>query len=116
MFAQAEPKNPDLKTYPEKAAEQGGVAGLCWAVEAMAKRPDRTALIRTLLHPVLVVHGTLDKIIPFAKARELAESCINPIFVEVTGAGHATPLEGPDQVASGLARLMNKCRQEQALS
>ena len=116
MFATEEPRNRDLKDYPQRAAEKAGADGLCWALEAMAKRPDQTALVKKLSLPVLVAHGTNDRIIPFANARELAESCANPIFMEVAGAGHATPLEGPDAVATGLARLMKQCREEQAVS
>jgi pimeloyl-ACP methyl ester carboxylesterase len=115
LFANTEMKNPDLENYPINAAREAGIEGLCWALEAMAKRPDRTNVVTSLLLPVLVAHGNEDKLIPFAKARELAERCINPIFVEVPGAGHATPLEGPDHVASGLARLVKKCHEEQAL-
>jgi len=116
MFAAEEPRNPELKEYPQRAAQKAGADGLCWALEAMANRPDRTAVVKNLSVPVLVAHGTNDRIIPFAKARELAESCANPIFVEVAAAGHATPLEGPDTVATGLGRLMKTCREEQAVS
>jgi len=114
VFATPEPKNPELKSYVESGAEGEGVDGLCWALEAMAKRPDRTALVQELKVPVLLLHGTEDKIVPANKMRDLAEDCPKPIFVSVAGAGHATPLEAPDQVATALARLMNACRQERS--
>jgi pimeloyl-ACP methyl ester carboxylesterase len=105
-FAKAEPANPELKSYLETGADRAGVEGLCWALEAMSKRPDRSALIKELYLPVLVVHGTEDQIVPVNKARDLVELCQKPIMVEIRNAGHATPLEAPDQVATGLARLM----------
>ena len=104
-------KAPDqLKRYPIEGAEKAGVEGLCWALEAMARRPDRTAVLKALTVPILIVHGTQDKIIPNSRARALAEECNKAIYVEEPGAGHATPLEAPDAVAGGLARLLNVCR------
>lgn len=112
MFSGEKGKQPGLAQYPIRGAQSAGIEGLCWALEAMAKRPDRTILLKNLNLPVLVVHGSDDQIVPCSKARDLAESCQKPILVEVRGVGHASPLEAPDQVAMGLARLMNKCREE----
>jgi pimeloyl-ACP methyl ester carboxylesterase len=103
-------KADELRHFPVEGTNAAGAEGLCWALEAMARRPDRTEVLRALPLPVLVVHGTEDKIIPCAKARELAERCRDPLLIEIPGAGHATPLEAPDPVAQGLARLMSKCR------
>ncbi|MGN6386218.1 MAG: alpha/beta fold hydrolase [Verrucomicrobiota bacterium] len=111
-FAQPEPKNPDLKDYLIKGAENAGADGLCWALEAMAKRPDRTHVLSEIDVPILIAHGTEDQIVPFKKMRDLAEECRKPIFVSIPNAGHATPLEAPDQIASALARLMNAARQQ----
>jgi pimeloyl-ACP methyl ester carboxylesterase len=105
---------PDLRRYPVEGAEKAGVEGLCWALEAMAKRPDRTALFKSLKVPLLIVHGTQDKIIPSKKARALAEERSNAVFVEISGAGHATPLEAPDAVATGLMRLLEICYRTQS--
>jgi pimeloyl-ACP methyl ester carboxylesterase len=110
MFAGATPQNPELARYPKEGAERAGVDGLCWALEAMARRPDRTAMLKELEVPVLVLHGTEDKIIPPTKARLLAESCRKPILMELNGVGHASPLEAPDQVATGLTRLVRQSR------
>lgn len=110
LFAGDRPKNPDLAALPVQGAAAAGVEGLCWALKAMAERPDRTALVHDLNVPILVAHGTEDKIVPFAKARALAELCRSPIFVEMRGTGHASPMESPDLVASALARLMKEVR------
>lgn len=115
LFAGDKSKNPDFRNYPERGAGAAGVDGLCWALEAMAKRPDRTALVRSLTIPVLVVHGLDDKIVPSARARELAESLQKPVLIELSGIGHASPLEAPDQVASGLAQLMEKSREQRPI-
>lgn len=109
MFSDARANNPDLRKYPEEGAEKAGTEGLTWALEAMAERTDRTELLQSLDYPVLIVHGSEDKIVPISKARAMAELCQKPIFVESRGAGHATPLEVPDQVANGLVRLVAAC-------
>ena len=100
-----------LRKYPLEGAAKAGPDGLCWALEAMAKRPDRGDLVKALTCPVLMVHGSEDRIVPIAKARALAEQCRNVIFQEIPRAGHATPLEDPDTVANALIRLINVCRQ-----
>ena len=114
MFSPEKFKDSELVAYPKRAAQAAGPDGLCWALQAMADRPDRTRLARELSVPVLVVHGAEDKIVPCARARMLAESCQDPIYVEIAGAGHATPLEAPDQVAAALARLMKRVRETAA--
>ena len=109
MFA--ENADAQLRKYPLDGAAKAGPDGLCWALEAMAKRPDRSDLVKALTCPVLMIHGAEDRIVPIAKARGLAEQCRNTIFQEIPRAGHATPLENPDAVANGLIRLMNVCRE-----
>ena len=112
MFSDEKGKKPELREYPVEGAAAAGVEGLCWALEAMAKRQDRTEFLQSLRIPVLILHGSEDKIIPGAKARHLAETCRQPILVELRGVGHASPLEAPDQVAAALARLVQKVREQ----
>ncbi len=114
MFSEEKGKKPELKEYPLQGAAAAGVEGLCWALEAMAGRQDRTEFLQSLRLPVLILHGSEDKIIPGAKARQLAEWCKQPILVELRGIGHASPLEAPDHVASALSRLVQKVREQMA--
>ena len=111
MFSEEKGKKPELREYPIEGAAAAGVEGLCWALEAMAKRQDRTEFLQSLRIPVLIVHGSDDKIVPGVKARHLAETCKQPILVELRGVGHASPLEAPDHVAAALARLVHKVRE-----
>jgi pimeloyl-ACP methyl ester carboxylesterase len=82
----------------------------------MAKRPDRTQFLQSLELPVLIAHGSEDKIVPFSKARQLAEGCRKPLLVEMHGIGHASPLEAPDRTAQALARWIDACRADQEKS
>lgn len=110
MFSEEKGKRPEIKEYPIEGAAAAGVEGLSWALEAMAKRKDRTEFLQSVTCPVLIVHGSEDRIVHGARARQLAEGLRDPILVELRGVGHASPLEAPDHVASALARLMHKVR------
>lgn len=114
MFSTARTLSNDLRSFVVEGAERAGVEGLCWALEAMARRPSRTELVSSLEVPVLVAHGREDAIIPIAKARALAETCKLPQFAELRSAGHATPLEAPDDLAQALARLADSVRTHRA--
>lgn len=91
----------ELSRYALNGAERAGVAGITWALEAMARRPDRTQMLRQLGKPILILHSTEDKFIPVTRARELATS-LKAKYVEIEGAGHCTPLEAPDKVAAAI--------------
>jgi pimeloyl-ACP methyl ester carboxylesterase len=91
----------ELTRYALKGAERAGVAGITWALEAMARRPDGTPVLQRLGKPILIVHSTDDKFIPTTRARDLAAN-LKAKYVEIEGAGHCTPLEAPDKVAAAL--------------
>jgi pimeloyl-ACP methyl ester carboxylesterase len=94
-------QDPELTRYPLKAAERAGTAGVIWVLEAMARRPDRTAVLQRLGRPILIVHSTEDKFIPVTRARDLANT-LGAKYVEIENAGHCTPLEAPQKVAAAL--------------
>jgi pimeloyl-ACP methyl ester carboxylesterase len=98
----------ELHRYPTLGAQRAGVAGITWALEAMARRPDRTTVARRLGKPILIVHSTEDKFIPAARARELANS-LPAKYVEIERAGHCTPLEAPEKVAAALKEFVDGC-------
>jgi pimeloyl-ACP methyl ester carboxylesterase len=91
----------DLARYALKGAERAGVAGITWALEAMARRPDRTQALRQLGKPILILHSTEDKFLPAARARDLATT-LKAKYAEIEGAGHCTPLETPEKVAAAI--------------
>jgi pimeloyl-ACP methyl ester carboxylesterase len=51
---------------------------------------DNIDLMRASDLPTLIIHGTIDQIIPISDARDLYDACQNPVrrLVEVDGAGH----------------------------
>jgi pimeloyl-ACP methyl ester carboxylesterase len=108
LFAPQNAHRPELTRAPRLAAERAGVPGICWALEAMARRPDRSRLFTSFSVPVLVLHGAQDKFIDIARAREMARLPRNSRYVEVPDAGHATPLEAPNAVAQALNELVGR--------
>ncbi len=110
LFTDANAKNGDFQAFVWHGAEQAGIKGICWALEAMARRPDRTPLFKELDLPILILHGSEDKLIPIDKIRPLVQICAHDSFVQVRGAGHATPIEAPDAVAQALLRLVGSAR------
>jgi 3-oxoadipate enol-lactonase len=102
-------QNPAWTAYPLKGAECAGVAGITWALEAMARRPDRTSVVSRLggSKPILIVHSMGDKFIPVDRARALANS-VGARYVEIEGAGHGTPIEVPERVADALASWLDE--------
>jgi uncharacterized protein len=51
---------------------------------------DNIDLMRTADLPALIIHGTIDQIIPISDARALYNACLNTVrrLVEIDGAGH----------------------------
>jgi 3-oxoadipate enol-lactonase len=108
LFAPANSSRAEFTQFPISAAQRAGTEGLAWALEAMARRPDRTALLESLRIPALVLHGSEDQFIPAQCARALAERLPNARYVEIPGAGHATPLEAPQAVAQAVIDLVDR--------
>ena len=108
MFARGKPVPEDLAVVPRKAAEQFGPEGLMYALEAMARRPDRTAVLKSVPGPVLIIHSAEDQFIPAERARLLAGEIKNAEYVEIPGAGHATPLEASEAVARAIVNFITR--------
>ena len=109
MFAPSRVENPDFQRFAVEGAEAARAEGICWALEAMARRPDRCHVIADAAFPTLILHSTEDKLIPLEKARTMAE--INPQthFVTVKGSGHGAAMEAPDEVGNTLRKFVEIC-------
>jgi pimeloyl-ACP methyl ester carboxylesterase len=81
--------------------------GVAWALRAMAERPDSHAVLRAFDRPALVVVGERDALSPPEVARQLAELLPAAELVEIPGAGHLTPVEAPDEVASAILNWLD---------
>lgn len=80
--------------------------GLAAALRAMAERTDSRRLLKRLGVPVLVVVGSDDVITPAGEARAMAEAAKGGRIRVISGAGHMTPVERPDDFAAAVAEFL----------
>ena len=77
---------------------------IAWGQRAMADRPDRTEVLRTVDAPSVVIIGELDELVPRADA-ELMADVLNVEPIVLAGVGHLAAFEAPETVAGALAPL-----------
>ena len=83
------------------AAEQP-MAGLVAALQALAARPDSRETAASMSVPALVLVGEEDTLTPPSDSEELARLLPLGRLVSLTGAGHLSPLEQPEEVSEEL--------------
>ncbi|HEX7599893.1 MAG TPA: alpha/beta fold hydrolase [Polyangia bacterium] len=76
------------------------------ALRALRDRPDRTAELRSIAVPTLVVGGTDDALSPPAEIMALAAAIPHARIAQIAGAGHLSNLENPDAFAATLAEFI----------
>ena len=66
------------------------LSGLIVRKDEVAGFVDNIDFVSTVTLPTLILHGTIDQIIPLSDARALIDACANPgkILVPIEGAGH----------------------------
>lgn len=99
---------PDLVERIERWIRDQGPRAVAWAQEAMAARPDRTAVLSAYAGPSVVVVGDEDELSPVPTAEHMADALGDVELVVVRGAGHMTSNESPEPVASALATLLRR--------
>ncbi len=111
MFAPTRTNDPDLARHVREGANKAGAEGIIYALEAMARRPDRTEFLENFDVPKLLLHSPEDRFIPVELVRMLGMRLSNVQYVEIPEAGHATPLEAPGVVAQALADWASRVRE-----
>lgn len=110
MFSQTRTNVPVLARFPREGAEKAGARGIIYALEAMARRSDRTEFLEGFDVPKLLIHSPEDRFIPVDRIRGLGMRLSNVQYVEIPEAGHATPLEAPEAVAKALGDWATRVR------
>jgi 3-oxoadipate enol-lactonase len=70
--------------------------------------PDYRTMLHTIIHPTLVVSGSLDNITPKVLSEELAVNIPNARHVDIEGAGHISNLDKPDEFNNLLLEFLKK--------
>lgn len=86
-------------------APRGAIAA---ALRGMAQRPDSTPLLARIDVPTLVVVGEHDAIASPAEMRGIANAIRGSQFVQITGAGHMTTHETPEELSRALVQFVTK--------
>ncbi len=81
------------------------VAGVTGALKAMAEREELASFLASFTHPLVLVHGTADELIPLDRAREIKVLVPSAQLVELAGAGHMPMMEQPERTAEALKLL-----------
>jgi pimeloyl-ACP methyl ester carboxylesterase len=76
------------------------------ALAAMRDRPDQTASLASIAVPTLIVVGEKDAITPPDVARAMHEKIPHSQLKVVTGAGHMSPVEQPEQVNAAIEQFL----------
>ena len=68
-------------------------AGLARQMQAVAAAPDRSALLRSITVPTLVIHGACDPVVPPACGADTAAQVPGARFELIEGMGHDLPVQ-----------------------
>lgn len=82
--------------------------GIAAAARGLAERPDMTAVLAEIRCPTLVVVGQSDAISPPGEMRGIASAIPGADFVEISAAGHMSPLENPAEFNAAALKFFQR--------
>ncbi len=85
-----------------------GAEGFTREQRAIMARPDSRPLLVDIKIPTVVIFGRQDRVIPLARAEEMAADISNSQLVVIEQCGHMAPLEKPAEVAAALRRWLSQ--------
>jgi pimeloyl-ACP methyl ester carboxylesterase len=99
-------ERPELVAQVKAWIEAADPVAVAWAQRAMAARPDSLADLASLAVPALVVWGVEDGMSPRAEQDLMVDAMRDARLVVVTGSGHLSTVEAPEQVADALVTFL----------
>ncbi len=75
------------------------------ALKTMAEREDLSPLITSFTGPIVLIHGSVDDLIPVERAQEIKSLKPGAHLIELSGAGHMPMMEEPSETAAALKIL-----------
>ena len=88
---------PDIVTHVETMMARQRPEGIAAASLGMAQRPDRTAVLKAVKVPVLIITGDADELMPLATSQAMAAAMPGAQLVVLPKAGHLSNVEAPEQ-------------------
>ena len=89
-------EHPALAGQLEAMMARQRPATVAAASLGMAARPDRTAVLRALRVPILIITGDADELMPLPTSEAMREAAVDARLVVIPGAGHLSIAERPD--------------------
>ncbi|HEY1921989.1 MAG TPA: alpha/beta fold hydrolase [Tepidisphaeraceae bacterium] len=106
---------PDTaQSHPQIAAEVRSIMESCpaqtmqHALAAMRDRPDSRPALTRIAAPTLIIVGDSDAITPPAASEEMHKSIPGSTLSIISGAGHMSPMEQPQQVSRAIKQFLTK--------
>lgn len=96
----------DLVERTGAVMRQTPARGVSGSLRGMANRPDRTADLRRIALPTLVMAGEADAMIPVEESRRMACALPNAELAIIPDAGHLAPLENPGAANAAILRFL----------
>lgn len=100
-------RQPEVLEFVRGMILGASPAGVAAAQRGMAARPDSSDLLGRISVPTLVIVGQEDAISTPAEMRSIAGAIPNAQLIEVSGAGHLSPLENPPVVNRAIAEFLD---------
>jgi pimeloyl-ACP methyl ester carboxylesterase len=105
VSAQTASHRPEAVEFIKQMMADATAAGIMVAQRAMASRRDSRSVLDTIRVPVAVIHGTDDPVVVLSEGQAMAAAIKGSTFVPITGAGHLSPVETPDEVTAAIIAL-----------
>jgi pimeloyl-ACP methyl ester carboxylesterase len=83
----------------DRGSNPQGVVRQMLAIVASGNRKDA---LRSTHTPTLIVHGTLDPLVPFGVGQDLAQTIPGAAFVAIEGMGHSLPRQAWPQILDAI--------------
>ncbi|MDR2373089.1 MAG: alpha/beta hydrolase [Bifidobacteriaceae bacterium] len=100
VSAVSQATQPDLVGMIERWIDQATPAGVAWAQEAMAGRPDSMMALRAAGLPTTIMAGAEDPFAPVSQAEAMAEAIgWHSSLVVISDVAHLSPLEASNVTA-----------------
>lgn len=100
--------DPVLVERIRRMMESTSPVGIAGALRGMAKRPDSTPLLGSILVPTLIIVGRQDSITTVNDAQKMADIIPGSELVIVPDAAHLTTLEKPQDVNVAIRRFLQR--------
>lgn len=111
LFAeQTRTSRPELVADTRRVITEIDVRAIAAAQLGMAARVDSTPLLTDINVPTLIIVGEHDVLSTRDEMRGIAEKIPGAKFVEISGAGHMTPVEVPAAVTHALLSFLRKLK------